>query len=45
MDCKVVNEHVAGDHTIFIGEVEEINVGDGRPLLFYEGRFGQIAEG
>ena len=45
MDCKVVTEHVAGDHTIFIGEVEEINVGDGRPLLFYEGRFGQIAEG
>ena len=45
MDCKVVNEHVAGDHTIFIGEVEEINVQDGRPLLFYEGRFGQISEG
>ena len=45
MDCRVVTEHEAGDHTIFIGEVEEINVGDGRPLLFYEGRFGQIAEG
>ena len=43
MDCRVVTEHEAGDHTIFIGEVEEINVGDGRPLLFYEGRFGQIA--
>ena len=45
MDCRVVNEYVAGDHTIFIGEVEEINVGDGRPLLFFEGRFGQIAGG
>ena len=45
MDCRVVTEHEAGDHTIFIGEVEEINVGDGRPLLFFEGRFGQIAEG
>lgn len=43
MDCRVVTEHEAGDHTIFIGEVEEINVGDGRPLLFFEGRFGQIA--
>ena len=43
MDCRVVTEHEAGDHTIFIGEVEEINLGDGRPLLFYEGRFGQIA--
>ncbi len=45
MDCRVVTEHEAGDHTIFIGEVEEINVGDGRPLLFFEGRFGQISEG
>ena len=45
MDCRVVSEHVSGDHTIFIGEVEEINVGDGSPLLFFEGRFGQIAEG
>ena len=45
MDCRVVTEHVAGDHTIFIGEVEEVNVGDGRPLLFFEGRFGQLAEG
>ena len=45
MDCRVVTEHEAGDHTIFIGAVEEINVSDGRPLLFFEGRFGQIAEG
>ena len=45
MDCRVVTEQEAGDHTIFIGEVEEINVADGRPLLFFEGRFGQIAEG
>jgi flavin reductase (DIM6/NTAB) family NADH-FMN oxidoreductase RutF len=43
MDCKVVTEHVAGDHTIFIAEVEEIEVGDGRPLLYFEGRFSQLA--
>ena len=42
MDCKVVTEYVAGDHTIFIGEVEEVNVSDGRPLLFFEGRFNQL---
>ena len=24
MDCRVVESHVAGDHTIFIGEVDEI---------------------
>ena len=44
MDCKVVTEHVAGDHTIFIGEVEEINVADGRPLLFFQGSFSRIEE-
>lgn len=43
MDCHVVAEHVAGDHTIFIGEVDEIRLGDGRPLLFFEGRFGGLA--
>ena len=42
MDCKVVAAHVEGDHTIFIGQVEEINVADGRPLLFYQGGFGKI---
>ena len=45
MDCRVVTEHVAGDHTIFIAEVEEIEVGDGKPLLYYEGRFSSLANG
>ena len=39
MDCKVVNTHVEGDHTVFIGLVEEIEVRDGNPLLFFEGRW------
>ncbi len=42
MDCQVLSEHVAGDHTIFIGEVEDIRTGPGDPLLFFEGRFGGI---
>ena len=42
MDCHVVNEHVAGDHTIFIGEVDEIEVHDGKPLLYCEGKFGRF---
>ena len=43
MDCRVVEEYVAGDHTIFIGQVEDIVLGDGDPLLFYEGKFGELA--
>lgn len=47
MDCRVVNEYVAGDHTIFIGEVEEIAIDpDGtRPLLYFEGRFNRLPDG
>ncbi len=39
LDCKVKSTHVEGDHTIFIGEVEQIAVHEGRPLLFYGGKY------
>ena len=42
MDCHLVNEYVSGDHSIFIGEVEEIEIAEGRPLLFSEGKFRRI---
>lgn len=42
MDCRVVNEQVAGDHTIFIAEVEGIELSEGSPLAYCEGKFGSI---
>ncbi len=45
MDCRVVNEYEAGDHTIFVAEVDEIKVNDGRPLLYYEGGFSYLTDG
>ena len=42
MDCHVVNEFTAGDHTLFVGEVDEIKVSSGEPLIFFEGRFGSL---
>ena len=42
MDCHVVDEHVAGDHTIFVGEVDEIQVNSGKPLVFFGGKFGRL---
>ena len=45
MDCEVVDETVAGDHTIFIGRVDEIELSPGRPLIFYEGKFGKLSNG
>jgi flavin reductase (DIM6/NTAB) family NADH-FMN oxidoreductase RutF len=40
--AHVVDVHQAGDHTLFIGEVEYMHVGHGSPLLFYAGSYGQI---
>lgn len=39
IDCRVVSTHVEGDHTLFIGAVESIEVGDGEPLLFFQGKW------
>ena len=37
--CRRVAARRAGDHTIFIGEVEHLSCREGRPLLFYSGRY------
>ena len=41
--CNVVAEHPAGDHTIFIGEVESMESHDGEPLLFHRGQYRRLA--
>jgi flavin reductase (DIM6/NTAB) family NADH-FMN oxidoreductase RutF len=44
LECRVVGQHEAGDHTIFIGEVEEGDISsEADPLLFYRGRYRRIA--
>jgi flavin reductase (DIM6/NTAB) family NADH-FMN oxidoreductase RutF len=40
--CKVVDVHTAGDHELWIGEVEHVWQREGEPLLFYTGRFGTV---
>jgi flavin reductase (DIM6/NTAB) family NADH-FMN oxidoreductase RutF len=44
IDCHIEAEHDAGDHTIVVGRVAELHVGeepDG-PLLFYRGGYGRF---
>lgn len=41
--CNVVASYIAGDHTIFLGEVEGVEVFDGEPLLFFRGGYRGIA--
>lgn len=42
--CRVVDAHPAGDHVLWIGQVEHLEQRDGDPLLFYTGRFGTLRE-
>jgi len=42
--CRVIDIHPAGDHVLWIGEVEHLHHADGEPLLFYTGRFGTLRE-
>ncbi|HKO05340.1 MAG TPA: flavin reductase family protein [Candidatus Acidoferrales bacterium] len=41
--CRRVASRRSGDHTIFIGEVEYMACREGRPLLFYGGRYHGLA--
>jgi flavin reductase (DIM6/NTAB) family NADH-FMN oxidoreductase RutF len=41
--CRVVSEHEAGDHTIFVGAVELVELGRPSPALVYlEGRYRSL---
>jgi len=40
IDCTVIEAHPAGDHSIFVGRVNEVVLGEGMPLLHYRGRYG-----
>jgi flavin reductase (DIM6/NTAB) family NADH-FMN oxidoreductase RutF len=42
--CRVADVHRAGDHVLWIGEVEYLAHRDAEPLLFYTGRFGTMSE-
>jgi 3-hydroxy-9,10-secoandrosta-1,3,5(10)-triene-9,17-dione monooxygenase reductase component len=44
LDCKVAAEHDAGDHTIYVGEVEAIEVAEGDPLLYFRGAYQRLAQ-
>src|SRR5436309_3496657 len=37
--CSVETTHPGGDHTLFLGRVEELWYRDGSPLAVYRGRF------
>jgi flavin reductase (DIM6/NTAB) family NADH-FMN oxidoreductase RutF len=42
LECRLRTAEDAGDHTIFIAEVEDVVVRDGDPLLFFRGGYRRI---
>jgi flavin reductase (DIM6/NTAB) family NADH-FMN oxidoreductase RutF len=42
LECRLHTAQDAGDHTIFIAEVEDVRVREGDPLLFYRGKYHGI---
>jgi flavin reductase (DIM6/NTAB) family NADH-FMN oxidoreductase RutF len=41
--CRVVASYIAGDHTIFLGEVQSAELFPGEPLLFFRSKYRQLA--
>jgi flavin reductase (DIM6/NTAB) family NADH-FMN oxidoreductase RutF len=42
LECRLHSAQDAGDHTIFIAEVEDVVVREGDPLLYFRGGYREI---
>jgi flavin reductase (DIM6/NTAB) family NADH-FMN oxidoreductase RutF len=42
LECRLHSAQDAGDHTIFIAEVEDVVVRDGNPLLYFGSKYRRI---
>ena len=45
LECRLHTVQDAGDHTIFIAEVEDVVMRQGEPLLYFRGAYRQIGTG
>lgn len=44
LECRLHSAQIAGDHTIFIAEVEDVVVCEGDPLLFFKGKYRRVGD-
>ena len=45
IECRLADAHLAGDHTIFVGEVVRLLTTPGRPLLYHESGYRRLEAG
>jgi flavin reductase (DIM6/NTAB) family NADH-FMN oxidoreductase RutF len=43
VECRIVEAYPAGDHTIFLGQVEALGASAGEPLVYHRARYGSFA--
>jgi flavin reductase (DIM6/NTAB) family NADH-FMN oxidoreductase RutF len=44
LECRLHSAQEAGDHTIFIAEIEDVVLREGEPLLFFRGKYQKVGE-
>ncbi len=42
LHCSKYNQYDAGDHSLFIGKVENLDYSDTKPLVFYSGKYRKL---
>jgi flavin reductase (DIM6/NTAB) family NADH-FMN oxidoreductase RutF len=42
VECRTTDVHDAGDHFIFVGQVEAADAGEGEPLVYFNGAYREL---
>ena len=44
LECRLAAAHVAGDHTIYVGEIMAMAAHPGRPLTYWQGQYRRLRD-
>jgi len=44
LECRLVSAHEGGDHSIFVGEIQNATIKDGRPLIYFQGNYRSLKD-
>ncbi len=44
LECRLAHAHEGGDHTIFVGEIQNVEIKDGNPLVYWQGDYRKLSE-
>ncbi len=44
LECRLVYTHEGGDHSIFVGEIQNAIIKDGKPLLYFQGSYRSLKD-